>query len=145
MKLERILVPLGGAAIDADVVRLAAALAKPPKAEVVGVHVIEVPWNKALDAVLEAETARGESLLSHAEEVARAAGVKLQTELLQARTAWSAIVDEAEHRSCDLIIIGMPFRRRMGKVAVGGTVERVFVNARCQVLALREQARAETS
>ena len=42
MQLRRILVPLAGASVDTDVIRVAAALAKPTKAEIVAIHVIEV-------------------------------------------------------------------------------------------------------
>lgn len=140
MKVSRILCPLAGAAIDADVIRLAATLGKPVKAQVFAIHVIEVRWTTPLDAVLDEETLRGEQLLDAAEQVARQSGIGIETELVQSRTAWSAIIDEAEQRGADLIIMGMPYRRRMGKVVVGRTVQNVFLNAPCQVIALRESA-----
>lgn len=140
MKVSRILVPLAGYAIDADIVRLAVAIGKPAKAELVAMHVIEVQWNRPLDAVLELETTRGEDLLSAAEELARSLGGRLGTELVQARQAWSAIIDEAQNRGADLIIVGMPYRKRLGKVAVGRTVQNVFVEAPCEVIAVRERA-----
>jgi len=142
MKAKRILLPLAGAAVDADVVRLAALIAKPNKAQVEALHVIEVQWNKSLDSDLTEDEMRAERLLTAAEEIARSAGMTLQTEYVAARTAWSAIVHEAEQRGVDLIVIGMPYRRRMGRVAVGRTVQNVFVNAPCQVIALREPATA---
>ena len=143
MKAKRILLPLAGAAIDADVVRLAALIGKPNKAQIEALHVIEVQWNRSLDADLTEDEVRAEQLLEAAEQVGRTAGIALETEYVAARTAWSAIVHEAEQRHVDLIIVGMPYRRRMGKVAVGRTVQNVFVNAPCQVLALREQAGPE--
>jgi nucleotide-binding universal stress UspA family protein len=139
MQYRRILVPLAGASVDADVIRIAAALAKPTRAEVLAVHVIEVRWNLALDAVLEAETERGEVLLEDATKVAAQAGVKLETELLQAREAAAAIIDTARDREADLILLGMPFRRRMGRVYVGKTVTEVYVGAPCAVLAYRQE------
>src|SRR5919201_5520718 len=117
MKAKRILLPLAGAAVDADVVRLSALIGKPSKAQVEALHVIEVPWNRPLDADLTEDDVRAEQLLEAAEQVARSAGISLETEYVAARTAWSAIVHEAEQRSVDLIIIGMPYRRRMGRVA----------------------------
>ncbi len=140
MKPKRIMLPLVGAAIDADVIALAATVAKPAKAQVVAVHVIEVKWHLPLDAVLEDEMARGEEILSGAEDAARRAGITLETELVQARTAWSAIVDTAQQRDADLIIIGMPYRKRMGRVMVGTTLQNVFLGAPCQVIAVRERA-----
>jgi nucleotide-binding universal stress UspA family protein len=140
MKVKRILLPLAGAAVDADVVRLAALIAKPNKARIEALHVIEVQWNRPLDADLTEDEVRAEQLLEAAEQVARSVGVTVETEYVAARTAWSAIVHEAEQRDVDLIIIGMPYRKRMGRVVVGRTVQNVFVNAPCEVIALRERA-----
>src|SRR5512133_413316 len=81
MQYRRILVPLAGASVDADVIRVAATLAKAHHAEILAVHVIEVRWNLALDAVLEAETERGEILLEEATKIAAQAGAKIETEL----------------------------------------------------------------
>lgn len=139
MPYKRILVPLIGASVDADVIRIAVVLAKADRAEVLGVHVIEVRWNQPLDAVLEAETERGEILLEHATKVAAQFGGKLDTELLQAREAAAAIVDTARDRGVDLILLGMPYRRRFGRTYVGRTVEAVYVTAPCAVLAYRQE------
>ena len=139
MQLRRIVVPLIGASVDPDVIRIAATLAKPTKAEVVAVHVIEVRWNMPLDAVLEKETERGEMLLEEATKIASQAGLNIQTELLQAREAAAAIVDTARERDADLILLGMPYRRRFGRTYVGRTVQTVYVTAPCAVLAYRQE------
>jgi nucleotide-binding universal stress UspA family protein len=139
MQIKRILVPLAGTAVDPDVIRIAVSIAKPAHAEVVAIHVIEVRWNLPLDAVLEKETERGEVLLDEATKVAEQTGAKLETELLQARDAAAAIIDTAREREADLIILGMPFRKRLGRVYVGRTVENVYVGAHCAVLAYRQE------
>ena len=141
MQYRRIIVAVAGAAVDPDVIRVAAALAKTAKAEVIAVHVIEVRWNLPLDAILEAETERGETLLDASVKVAEQLGVKIETELLQAREAAAAIVDTARERKADLIVIGMPYRRRLGRVYVGPTVQTVYTTAPCAVLAYREEER----
>jgi len=139
MQIKRILVPLAGASVDPDVIRIAAALAKASRAEIIAIHVIEVRWNLPLDAVLEAESERGEVLLDDATKVAEQAGTKIETELLQAREAAAAIIDTARERKADLIVLGMPYRRRLGRVYVGRTVENVYVGAPCAVLAYRQE------
>ena len=139
MAYRRILVPLIGASVDADVIRIAVSIAKAEHAELLGVHVIEVRWNQPLDAVLEKETERGEILLEAAAKVASQAGGKLETELLQAREAAAAIVDTARDRGVDLILLGMPYRRRFGRTYVGRTVQGVYVTASCAVLAYRQE------
>jgi nucleotide-binding universal stress UspA family protein len=139
MQVRRILVPLGGASVDADVIRTAVTLAKANKAEVTAIHVIEVRWNMPLDAVLEAETERGEVLLDDAAKIASQSGLTIETELLQSREAAAAIIDTAREKKADLIVLGMPFRKRLGRVYVGRTVQSVYVGAPCAVLAYRQE------
>jgi nucleotide-binding universal stress UspA family protein len=139
MQLRRILVPLAGSSVDPDVIRVAATLAKPSKAEVFAIHVIEVRWNLPLDAILDKETEQGELLLEQATKIGAQAGVTIDTELLQAREAAAAIVDTARERKADLIVLGMPFRRRLGRTYVGRTVQGVYVGAHCAVLAYRQE------
>jgi nucleotide-binding universal stress UspA family protein len=139
MQPKRVLVALAGTSADPDMLRLVASIAKPAKAEVIGIHVIEVRWNLPLDAVLEPELDRGEELLASAKKVASQAGFDLDTELLQARDAAAAIVDTAVERKVDLVVVATPYRKRMGRVYAGKTVENVFLNAPCAVLAYRQE------
>ena len=53
--------------------------------------------------------------------------------------AAAAIVDTAVERKCDLIVVAMPYRKRLGRVYVGRTVQNVYVNAPCAVLAYRQE------
>jgi nucleotide-binding universal stress UspA family protein len=139
MQVKLILAPLAGTAVDPDVVRVATTLAKPWKAQVLLIHVIEVQWNMPLDAVLDANTERGEVILDEAQRLAEQAGVKVSSELVQARDAAAAIIDTARDRAADLIILGMPFRKRLGRVYVGKTVTNVYLGAPCAVLAYRQE------
>jgi nucleotide-binding universal stress UspA family protein len=139
MAWKHILVPVKGTAVDADVVRLAVTIGKAAKAEITAVHVIEVRWNLALDAVLEPELDRGEELLAAAARVAEQGGGTIKTELLQAREAAAAIVDTARSQGTDLILLGMPYRARLGRVYVGRTVQEVYITAPCAVLAYRQE------
>jgi nucleotide-binding universal stress UspA family protein len=139
MQVKLILAPLAGTAVDPDVVRVATTLAKPWKAQVLLIHVIEVQWNMPLDAVLDASTERGEVILDEALRLAEQAGVKVESELVQAREAAAAIIDTARDRSADLIVLGMPYRKRLGRVYVGKTVTSVYVGAPCAVLAYRQE------
>lgn len=139
MAYKRILLPLAGSAVDPDLVRLAVTIGKASRAHLLGVHVIEVRWNLPLDAVLEAELDRGDELLASAARIASQAGGELETELLQAREAAAAIIDTAREREADLILIGMPYRKRLGRTYVSRTVEDVYLGAPCAVLAYRQE------
>ena len=139
MQPKRVLVALAGSSADPDMLRLVASIAKPAKSHVIGIHVIEVRWNLPLDAVLEKELDSGEELLESAKKVAAQVGLELETELLQARDAAAAIIDTAVERQSDLIVVAMPYRKRLGKVYIGRTVQNVYVNAPCAVLAYRQE------
>jgi len=91
---------------------------------------------------MEPELDRGEQLLESAKKVADQVGISLETELLQAREAAAAIIDTAVERKCDLIVVAMPFRKRLGRVYIGRTVQNVYVNAPCAVLAYRQEQNA---
>jgi len=140
VQLKRILVAIGGSSVDPDVIRLSLTLARPAKAEIVAVHVIEVRWNLPLDAVLDPELDHGEQVLGAAAKIAEKGGQRIETELLQARDAAAAIIDTARERRADLVLLGMPYRTRLGRVYVGKTVQNVYVGSPCAVLAYREEA-----
>jgi len=140
VQLKRILVAIGGSSVDPDVIRLSMTLARPAKAEIVAVHVIEVRWNLPLDAVLDPELDHGEQVLGAAAKIAERGGQKIETELLQARDAAAAIIDTARERRADLVLLGMPYRTRLGRVYVGKTVQNVYVGSPCAVLAYRQEA-----
>ena len=66
-------------------------------------------------------------------------GCRLETTLLQARDVGAALVDEAVAMGADLIVVGLPFRKKFGgDFAIGRTVPYVLQNAPCEVLVVRE-------
>jgi nucleotide-binding universal stress UspA family protein len=122
--------------------------------------VIEVPRALPLDADLSPEVAKGEVILDLAERRAEAEDYPVKSELLQARDAGHAIVDEAIERSVDGIILAVPAPKkalgapgeggwawpRGGKLApshapgefkLGHIAQYVLENAPCQVWLLR--------
>jgi nucleotide-binding universal stress UspA family protein len=102
--------------------------------------VIEVAQSLPLDAELPDEIDRGERALQSAEAVARAlCGPRsdfISTDLLQARSAGAAIVDEASERRCDLIVLTSTCQQLHGKRQVSETVSYVLKNAPCEVMLL---------
>lgn len=143
VKFTSILVPVKSLPDDEEVLQLAFTLAggaerrgKPrPKIEVI--HVIEVPQALALDADMPEAVQHGESVLAMAERMAAAREVGIGAEMLQARSAGVAIVDEAIERGADLILMGARYRRRHGEFSLGVTLPYVFKNAPCRVLVAR--------
>jgi nucleotide-binding universal stress UspA family protein len=133
-----ILVPVINSPASLDAVAIACNLSKQRKGRVYVVHVIEVLRSLPLNAEMEAEARRGEQLLRRAEEVATANGYKSNGELLQAREAGQAIVDEARDRQADAIIMGVGYKRLIGAFQIGRTVDFVLKNAPCQVWVVRQ-------
>ncbi len=77
-------------------------------------------------------------MLDMAENQAEHAGRQIESVLLQARDVGAAIVDEAVERDADLLVLGLPYRKRFGgDFAIGRTVPYVLKNAPCAVWVAR--------
>ena len=67
------------------------------------------------------------------------AGHALEAVLVQARDVGAALVDEAVERAADLLVVGLPYRKKFGgDFAIGKTVPYVLKNAPCAVWVARE-------
>ncbi len=132
------MVPVSGGPLDEELMVQACEMAKRAHAKVIAVHVIEVKRVLPLETDLPREIEKGERILQKAEEVARKIRQPIETDLLQARDAGTAIVEEAQRRGVDLIIIGLRYRKRYDQFYIGGTVTHVLKNSSCRVCAWRE-------
>jgi nucleotide-binding universal stress UspA family protein len=135
---QRILVPVSGAETDVEAVRLACRLARRGKAKVMVVTVLEIRRSLALGTVQDVEMDRAEKLIDQAEKMARELETDIETELLQAREAGPAIVEEIAHWKADLVVVGMPFRMRFGEFHMGRTAPYILRHAPCRALLFRE-------
>lgn len=130
---------LNGGPTDELVVNLGCQLAKPSGAELVAVHVIEVDWRHELSEDMTVQNEAASTVLDHAEGIAEKYKLKLTSDLLQAREVAAALVDEAIELGADAIIVGLPYRKRLGgDFAIGSTIRYIFQNAPCQVIVARE-------
>ncbi len=137
MDLGKILVPFTGDKADVEALRLACDLSKKAKRKVYVVYVIEVQRSLPVDAELESELKKGEQMLRQAERIAEEQDYEVETDLLQARQAGPAIVDEAIERGIDTIVMGIEYRKRYGKYTVGSIVPYLFESAPCRLLLYR--------
>ncbi|HWF58624.1 MAG TPA: universal stress protein [Candidatus Dormibacteraeota bacterium] len=135
---QRILIPVSGAHTDAEAVRLGCRLARRGRAKVMVVTVLEIRRSLALGTVQDVEMDRAEKILDDAEKMAGELETEVETELLQARDAGPAIVEEIAHWKADMVVIGMPFRIRFGEFHMGRTAPYVLRHAACRVLLFRE-------
>lgn len=134
------MVPVDGSHASIQAVAMACDLAKRNKGKVFVVNVIEVERTLALDAQLESEEMAGDEILLRAEQVAKEAGFQLEGEILHAREASPAIVDEAIERGIDLIILGTEYRQPFGQFELGKVVQNVLKSAPCEVWVCRHPA-----
>ena len=138
IEAKKILVPVNGESTDPTVVTLACQIARRSRGRVYAIHVIEVRRTLPLDADLSEEKQRADAILDRAERLAEELGQALDTEILQARDIGTAIVDEASDAKADLIVLGVPYRRKFGEFDLGRTIPHVLKHAACEVWVCRE-------
>ncbi len=136
---RRVLVALNGATSDPRIVRLAARLGRPSEVELIAVHVVEINWRLPLDADVAGSSEEAQRVLDSAEAIAEESKQTLEPVLLQARDVAAALVDEATERDADLLVVGLPYRKRFGgDFAIGRTIPYVLKNAPCAVWVVRD-------
>src|SRR5438128_2142032 len=142
LEYRNILVPLAPGRETQEALDVAARLAAERRARIVAIAVVEVPLELPLDAYLPAEEAAANRLLDEARTIGDSYGVDVIGRLARARRAGRAIVDEAERRHSEIIVMGSPRRRRARAGIFGGTTDFVLKNAACRVMvvAAREAA-----
>jgi len=143
---QRAVVALNGGPSDAGIVRLVAPLAARAKSELIAVHVVEIDWTLPLDADIAGRSEDVQRVLDMAEAIAELSRVTMEPVLLQARDVGAAIVDEATERGADLLVVGLPYRKRFGgEFAIGRTIPYILQNAPCAVWVVREPMPEESS
>jgi nucleotide-binding universal stress UspA family protein len=139
MEFHKILVPVIGTEADEEAIRLACRLAKKDKGRILAVYVITIKRTLPLDAAMESEIEKAEGILDHMEMVADEEDYEIDTDVLQAREAGVAIVEEAVEREVDLILMGVTYQRRFGQFSLGNVVPYVLKNAPCRVILYHQQ------
>jgi nucleotide-binding universal stress UspA family protein len=135
----RAVIALNGGTTDDRIIQLVTGFNRTAGAELIGVHVVEIDWTLPLDADIAGNSEEAQRVLDVAESVAEGAKAKLEPVLLQARDVGAALVDEASERQADLLVVGLPYRKRFGgDFAIGRTIPYVLKNASCAVWVVRE-------
>ncbi len=136
---KRAVLAVNGGSSDARIVRLACQAAKLSKAQLVAVHVVEIDWSLPLEADVASRSEDAQRVLDAVEGIAESEHQEIETVLLQARDVGAALVDESSERAADMLILGLPYRKRFGgDFAIGSTIPYVLSNAPCAVWVVRE-------
>ena len=109
---RRAVLAVNGGSSDARIVRLACQAARASKAQLVAVHVVEIDWSLPLEADIASRSEEAQRVLDAVEGIAESEHQAVETVLLQARDVGAALVDEASERAADLLILGLPYRKR---------------------------------
>ena len=132
---ERILVPMKLGDIGEEMVATAIALAKERGAAIEAITVVRVPRKFVLEGELPADVAaRVDASLEEARALGSDYGVEVHGDVVRARSIGHAIVDEAERRNVDLIVLGSSPRWRRQSRFFSPTVDFVLRHAPCEVL-----------
>ena len=143
---KRILVPVDGSGPSSRGLQEALKLAKEGRCTVMLLHVVDELIITATPeavydatAVIDALREAGESILAESADVARRAGVKVQTKLVECLggRAADAIIGRAERWKADLIVIGTHGRRGIRRLVMGSDAEQVVRMAAVPVLLVR--------
>ena len=130
--------PIKGDKTGENAFRLACGLYKESKAKLYALYVIEVKQELPLDA--QVDPTKGETILGRIEAVGQEEKYPVEAEYVQARHAGPAIVQEALEKGVELIVLGIPYKRRFGQFTLGETASYILKNAPCPVILWREQA-----
>jgi nucleotide-binding universal stress UspA family protein len=134
MQIQKILVPVAGTEADEEAMKLAIRLARKDKGKIWSVYVITIKRALPLDAEIKPEIEKAEGILDKMEMVGEEENYEVETDVIQAREAGPAIIDEAVDREIDLILMGVKYKRRFGQFSLGNVVPYVLKNSPCPVI-----------
>jgi APA family basic amino acid/polyamine antiporter len=132
---RRILVPMKLGDIGEEMVATAVALAKENGARIEAITVVRVPRERAIEDELPPDVAeRAAASIAEAQALGEENGVEVHAEAVNARSIGHAIVEQAERRDADLIVLGSSPRWRRQSRFFSPTVDHVLQHAPCEVL-----------
>jgi APA family basic amino acid/polyamine antiporter len=134
LEYRTILVPIDPNAPREEAVDVASKLAAERRARIIAIGVIEVPLDQPLDVRLPEEEERANRVLDEARAIGDLYGVDVIGRILRARRAGRAIVDEAERRHAEIIVMGAPRERARRRAIFGRTADFVLKHAPCRVM-----------
>jgi APA family basic amino acid/polyamine antiporter len=132
LEYRSILVPIVAGDESREAVEVAARLATERAGRIVLLRVITVPLELPLDADLTEQVEEAYRILDRAHAIAEPYGVRAVERIVRARLAGRAIVEEADRRGTEIIVLGA--RRGNYKTIFGSTVEYVLKHAPCRVM-----------
>ncbi len=142
---QRILVPTDGSDITAKAVETAVKLAQVHGAQLFAVSVKEpFPYSAVSEMqptppqeFFDAQERIAQERLSHVAEAAKAAGLEVQTQSMEALHAWEAIIEYAGQVQADLLVMGSHGRKGFTALLLGSETQKVLSHCQFPVLVVR--------
>jgi len=134
LEYRSILVPVKPGRMSEEAVDVACRLATQRGSSIGAVAVVVVPLELSLDTQLADDEARAYDVLDAARAIGELYGVDVRGRLVRARSAGRAIVDEADRRQTEIIVMGTPRTDRARSAVFSDTVDFVLKHAPCRVM-----------
>lgn len=113
---------------------LASKLARGERSELFAVYIIEVPRTLPPDAEMPDEERAALDSLGAAETIANRANLTLRTETIKTRSMREAVLGLAKREKANLIILGSYLEGKYSGARLGGTIQEIAADAKCDVL-----------
>jgi APA family basic amino acid/polyamine antiporter len=134
VEYRSILLPISSDQVDDMMTATALQLAAESGTSLIVLYPIEVPLTESISAAMEQETEEAESQLREAAALGREYGVNVITRIVRTRNIGQAIVEEAERRRSEIIVLGARDRDKPGQRLLGPRIDYVLRNAHCRVM-----------
>ena len=144
---KHILMPTDGSEHSQKAIERGIELAKLCGARVTGIHVVPdyrlmISYDGSLDSIAQEQVERESAeqaarFMSFVQQTAAAAGVPCETVVVSNAHPYDAIVDTANQRGCDLIVMTSRYRKGLVALIMGSEPKRVLRRASIPVLVFR--------
>ncbi len=143
---KHILVPVDGSPTSDQAIAKAAGLAKAFGSAVTAIYVVDpypftgvgTDYAYGQAQYLSAATAEANEAVKAAKEAFEAAGVAVTTAVVEGHAVYKGILESAEARGADLIVMGSHGRRGLEKLMLGSVAQRVLSHAHLPILIVRD-------
>ncbi len=136
LEYRRLLVPVIAGQASDEALDVACRLAAERGARIVALSALEIPLDRPLDTGMAEVEAAANHELDEAIAVGESYGVRVTARLVRTRNAGTAIVEEAERRGSEIIVLGTPRKplTRRQRAVFGRTVDYVLRHSPCRVM-----------
>jgi nucleotide-binding universal stress UspA family protein len=131
----KVMVALRDADSVESLIALACQVSTGMDAELIALHVIELPVATPIEADDDMLDRPGREILAHAQKfAAERFSREISTRLVRARQSGEAVAGEAREGGIDLLVMGYHQPHTLGEILLGSTAQYVVRHAPCRVI-----------